>query len=84
MTDTEIHALAAELAKLLNPTAAVPVLLTASQAGEMLGVPGSWMLAEARRDRVPHCRFGRYVRFSADELMAWVGTRSRGPRGPDR
>jgi excisionase family DNA binding protein len=54
-------------------------LLTADQAGALLGVPASWMLAEARADRVPHVRLGRYVRFDADELAAWWRSRARGP-----
>ncbi len=55
-------------------------LLNAEQAGELLGVPASWLLAQARDDRVPHVRLGRYVRFDRDELAAWIGTRARGPR----
>ena len=55
-------------------------LLDAEQAGELLNVPKSWVLAEARADRVPHVRLGRYVRFDADELEAWARERVRGPR----
>lgn len=54
-------------------------LLTAEQAAELLSVPPSWVLAEARADRIPHVRLGRYVRFDADELAAWWQTRARGP-----
>jgi hypothetical protein len=54
-------------------------LLNAKAAGELLGVPGSWMLAEARADRVPWVPIGRYVRFDADELEAWWRERARGP-----
>jgi len=59
-------------------TAPAP-LLTAGQAAELLAVPKSWVLAEARADRIPHVRLGRYVRFDADEVAAWWQTRSRGP-----
>ena len=42
----------------------------------------SWVLAEARADRIPHIRLGRYVRFDAVELLAWAGNgRHYGPRG---
>lgn len=54
-------------------------LLNAEQASELLNVPASWILAEARADRVPHVRLSRYVRFDADELEAWWRTRARGP-----
>jgi excisionase family DNA binding protein len=54
-------------------------LLTAQQASELLNVPGSWILAEARADRIPHVRLGRYVRFDGAELEAWWRTRAQGP-----
>ncbi len=54
-------------------------LLTAQQAAEMLNVPASWVLAEARADRVPHVRLGRYVRFDAAEIEEWWRSRARGP-----
>lgn len=54
-------------------------LLNADQAGELLNVPSTWVLAEARADRIPHIRLGRYVRFDADELEAWWQSRRQGP-----
>jgi excisionase family DNA binding protein len=54
-------------------------LVDAEAAGGLLGVPKSWVLAEARADRIPHVRLGRYVRFDADELAAWWQSRRRGP-----
>jgi excisionase family DNA binding protein len=56
-------------------------LLTAAEAGELLGVRKSWVLAEARADRIPHVRLGRYVRFEAVELERWWQARRRGPTG---
>lgn len=56
-------------------------LLDAAGAAELLSVPKTWLLTEARADRVPHVRLGKYVRFDADELTEWVETtRRRGPR----
>jgi len=55
-------------------------LLDAKAAAELLGVPATWVLAEARAERIPHVRLGKYVRFRAGDLMAWMGERSRGPR----
>jgi excisionase family DNA binding protein len=54
-------------------------LLTAGQAGDLLGVPKTWVLAEARADRIPHVRLGRYVRFEPGELERWWAGRRRGP-----
>lgn len=54
-------------------------LLDARAAGQLLNVPPTWVLAEARADRIPHVRLGRYVRFDADELRDWWHTRARGP-----
>lgn len=55
-------------------------LIDAKAAGEQLGVPHSWLLAEARANRVPHVRLGRYVRFSPVELADWTESQLRGPR----
>jgi excisionase family DNA binding protein len=71
--------------RLPGPTRAAVVdasaapLLDAKGAGALLNVPASWVLAEARADRIPHVRLGRYVRFDAGELQAWWLTRRRGP-----
>lgn len=64
-----------------NPehTNVVAPLIDAEAAGALLGVPRSWVLAEARAERIPHVRLGRYVRFEAAELEAWWRSRRRGP-----
>jgi len=54
-------------------------LLDARAAGELLAVPPTWLLAEARCNRVPHVRLGRYVRFRPEALLDWVADRERGP-----
>lgn len=61
--------------KLAPPTR----LLNAEQAAEQLGIPKTWLLAEARASRVPHVRLGRYVRFDAGELEVWWRSRAQGP-----
>jgi excisionase family DNA binding protein len=77
--ELDLHALAAELAPLLNGHAPSP-LLDAEQASELLHVPATWLLAEARAERVPHVRLGKYVRFNRDDLLGWVEGRGVGPR----
>lgn len=54
-------------------------LLDAKAAGELLGVPATWLLAQARRDAVPHLRFGKYVRFDPADLERWIVSVKRGP-----
>jgi hypothetical protein len=54
-------------------------LIDAASAGELLGVPGSWVLTQARADRIPHVRLGRYVRFDPVEIETWWRGRMRGP-----
>lgn len=56
-------------------------LLDAKDAAELLSVPESWIRAEARADRVPHVRLGRYVRFERAALEQWLDGRRRGPKG---
>jgi excisionase family DNA binding protein len=57
----------------------VAPLLDAKGAAALLNVPATWVLAEARADRIPHVRLGRYVRFDAAELQVWWQGRRRGP-----
>lgn len=64
---------------------ALSPLLDSKDAAALLNVPASWVLAEARADRIPHVRLGRYVRFDTTELHAWWLGRRRGPwRSCDR
>lgn len=57
-------------------------LLNAAEASELLAVPESWVRQETRAGRLPHVALGRYRRYDADELRAWVGSRRRGPKTP--
>jgi excisionase family DNA binding protein len=43
-------------------------LIDAKAASRMLGVPHTWLLAQAREGRIPHHRLGHYVRFNPDDL----------------
>ena len=54
-------------------------LLTAHEVAERLGVRPSWVYAEARANRIPHIRLGRYTRFNPDSVVAWAAQRERGP-----
>jgi excisionase family DNA binding protein len=73
MTDDELDKLADRVAARL---AATTSLLNASGAGELLNVPATWVLAEARDGRIPHLRLGKYVRFRRDDLLEWIAKRT--------
>jgi hypothetical protein len=59
-------------------------LIDARAAGELLGVPASWVLEQARHDRIPNIQLGRYRRFDSEQLLAWAHNRARGPVYPDQ
>jgi excisionase family DNA binding protein len=54
-------------------------LIDAREAGALLGVPHTWLLAQARAGRVPHHRLGHYVRFNPEDLREWLRDTRIGP-----
>lgn len=54
-------------------------LLNSDQAAELLNVPKSWIMAQARAGAIPHVRLGRYVRFDPDQLERWWRNHAQGP-----
>jgi excisionase family DNA binding protein len=55
-------------------------LIDAKAASTMLGVPPTWLLAQAREGRIPHHRLGHYVRFNPDDLREWLQETRSMPR----
>ncbi len=49
-------------------------LLDAAEVAELLNVPVSWVRESTRSGAMPHVRLGRYVRFSAADVEAWLET----------
>jgi excisionase family DNA binding protein len=47
-------------------------LLTAEEVAALLRVTPAWVYAETRRQRIPHLRLGRYVRYRREALEAWM------------
>lgn len=84
MNPAEVELLADVLADRLSKRPPAPHLIDARAAGVQLGVPYSWLLAEARANRVPHVRLGKYVRFDPAALAAWAEVRMQGPRAARR
>jgi excisionase family DNA binding protein len=58
-------------------------LLTIKEAAEYLRVSESWLYRQAAGRSVPHYRLGRSVRFSRQELDAWLRrSQTQGIRAP--
>jgi excisionase family DNA binding protein len=55
-----------------NGPGAFSRLIDARAAGTLLGVPHTWVLAQARAGRIPHHRLGHYVRFDVQDLTQWL------------
>jgi excisionase family DNA binding protein len=62
-----------------DATAFTP-LIDAKAAGRLLGVPHTWLLAQARAGHIPHHRLGHYVRFNPEDLSHWLAETRSGPR----
>ena len=69
LDEKTLDALADAIANRLSASAP---LLDAEGAAELLNVPPSWVLAEARAGRVPNVQMGKYRRFRRSELIAWL------------
>lgn len=52
-------------------------LLTAGQVAKLLGVPKSWVYAQSREGRLPTVRLGRYYRYRAAAILAWLTEQER-------
>ncbi|MDQ6807185.1 MAG: helix-turn-helix domain-containing protein [Actinomycetota bacterium] len=53
-------------------------ILDADAVAEMIGMSKDWIYAEARADRIPHIKMGRYTRFRREAIEDWIRERERG------
>lgn len=55
-------------------------LLDVSEMAELLNVPKSWIYERTRQGQgaIPHIKLGAYVRFEADEVIAFFKSRRVG------
>jgi len=67
-----------------KPVETKAVLLTPAQLAERLAVPASWVKEKTRQrarerdaDPLPVIRLGKYVRFSWDDVAAWLSRQKR-------
>lgn len=72
----------AERPDLRRPSQVSEPLIDARVAGRLLGVPHTWVLAQAREGRIPHHRLGHYVRFRRSDLEEWLRETRLGPVDP--
>lgn len=56
-------------------------LIDAKAASILLGVPYTWLLAQARAGKIPHHRLGHYVRFDPNDLHEWLRETRNEPHG---
>lgn len=47
-------------------------LLTADQVADLLGMGVDWVYAQTRAHTIPHVRLGRYCRYRAESIQAWL------------
>jgi excisionase family DNA binding protein len=53
-------------------------LLNAGEVAERLGMRIDFVYALARKDEIPHLRFGRTLRFRAEAIDRWLEASERG------
>jgi excisionase family DNA binding protein len=53
-------------------------LLDAHQVAEILGMRTDYVYRLARRDEIPHLRFGRTLRFRVEAIDEWLRAAERG------
>jgi excisionase family DNA binding protein len=59
-------------------------LLTAAQVAQLLGVPKSWVYEQSRSGRIPTVTLGRYRRYRAESIGAWVEQLEESTQESDR
>ena len=51
-------------------------LLTVEELADLLKVPASWIYQRTRRcgrERLPHIKMGKYLRFEERAVLEWLG-----------
>lgn len=46
--------------------------MTAAEVAELLGVRTSWVYEQSRNRRIPTVTLGRYRRYRAEAIEAWI------------
>lgn len=53
-------------------------LLGVADVARRFNVPVSWVYLKAETGELPHIKLGRYLRFHADEIEAYLSAQRRG------
>jgi excisionase family DNA binding protein len=56
-------------------------LMSPRELAVALGLPLSWIYAQAERGVLPHYKCGKYLRFELAEVQAWPRQQRRGGNG---
>ncbi len=59
-------------------------LLVAAEVAALLRVTTAWVYADTRANRLPHLRLGRYVRYRASAIEAWMAEQEQRIAGEPR
>lgn|GEM_PF-697405 len=52
--------------------------MDAREIAALLNVPVTWVREHTRNGRIPHIKFGRYVRYDSKDVLAWVEEQKSG------
>jgi hypothetical protein len=55
-----------------------PLLVSAPQAADMMGIGTRLLWSETNRRTIPHVRIGRRVLYSVTSLQKWIESREKG------
>ena len=59
-------------------------LFTVEEAAETLKLPKSWLYERTRKNAIPFRRIGKYVRFTAEDIIEIIGAHTIHAIPPDR
>ena len=68
----EIRAVKAALKENLQPDPGLEKLLDAKQVAECLGENERWVYRQAKKNKIPSIRLGKYWKFSPAQLQKWL------------
>ena len=52
-------------------------VLDAKGMSNATGIPQSWFLEQARNNKIPHIRAGKYVRFNESEILKYLSVKNK-------
>jgi len=65
---------------MMKSSTTMTLLLTAQQAAEVLAISPRKLWSMTASGEIPHLRIGRCVRYSVDDLKAWISDQTKGVR----